>query len=253
MFRALSVVLLAACAHVAPRVDDGGWLAGSWQTGSFSSRWVRVGGSLYGVELREKGEFEVDIVGLEEKRATLWWIEDDVKTAPVSLPLVAASTKELRFDDGTHHVRIGRTASGWTDTEKRDEWPHAVEYEVTAAPADESPELALADKAFDEATAARGADGWTDAFADDGTTWQPSGRVVGKDAIRASIEKTLARGALRWQPVASGARGDLGFTLGTWTFTPPGAPAPVAHGSYVTIWRRTDAGWKVVFDTGRPD
>ena len=56
----------------------------------------------------------------------------------------------------------------------------------------------------------------------------------------------LARDPLRWEPFASGRRGDYGFTLGRYVL---GA----SHGSYATIWhRRPDGTWKVAFDIGRP-
>ena len=79
-----------------------------------------------------------------------------------------------------------------------------------------------------------------------------NGARIEGPAIRATIAKTFARGVLRWAPVASGVRGDVGFTLGTFSFA-PAAGGKGGHGSYCTIWRRqADGAWKVVFDTGRP-
>jgi ketosteroid isomerase-like protein len=48
------------------------------------------------------------------------------------------------------------------------------------------------------------------------------------------------------------ASGDLGYTVGTATFTArrDGAPS-VAHTAYLTVWKRQPGGeWKYVFDGG---
>src|SRR5207253_8530150 len=111
------------------------------------------------------------------------------------------------------------------------------------------PELADTDRAFEADTAARGADGWVAHFADGGAIWRATGRIEGS-AMHDAITKMLARGPLHWTPVSSGARGDVGFTLGTFTFGDP----VKARGSYATIWKKqSDGTWKAVFDIGRPE
>jgi ketosteroid isomerase-like protein len=81
------------------------------------------------------------------------------------------------------------------------------------------------------------------------------GRVVGPEAIRAAMADSLAKIDLRWKPVVSrmSPRGPIAFTVGRWELRQKGAPAVMARGSYITVWRKTDAGWLVIFDTGRPE
>jgi SAM-dependent methyltransferase len=107
------------------------------------------------------------------------------------------------------------------------------------------PALEAADRAFAADTAKDGADGWVRHFDEHGAMWRKDHRVEGAD-IKASIAKTLAAGKLTWQPVTSGARGDLGFTVGTATFEKDKL-------TYCTIWKRQkDGSWKVLFDIGQP-
>jgi ketosteroid isomerase-like protein len=46
------------------------------------------------------------------------------------------------------------------------------------------------------------------------------------------------------------AAGDLGFSSGPWQLQPRDPAARAAEGRYVTVWRRTPAGWRVLFDGG---
>jgi ketosteroid isomerase-like protein len=58
-----------------------------------------------------------------------------------------------------------------------------------------------------------------------------------------------------WEPTASGLApaGDLGWTVGEWTWSANDPGGGEARGSYVTVWRRqADGSWKVLFDTGDP-
>lgn len=57
---------------------------------------------------------------------------------------------------------------------------------------------------------------------------------------------------LSWQPVfaACSHGGDLGYTTGPWELQKTHADkTPLAHGHYVTIWKKSDR-WKVVLDIG---
>lgn len=63
---------------------------------------------------------------------------------------------------------------------------------------------------------------------------------------------------LTWEPaqaeVLSG--GEVGYTSGRWTRTSKTAAggATVAHGDYLTVWRKqADGVWRVVYDTGSDD
>ena len=60
---------------------------------------------------------------------------------------------------------------------------------------------------------------------------------------------------LTWEPFKAelAASGDLGYTLGKWTFSMMNESGKESrsHGYYVSIWRKqTDGSWKYVFDTG---
>ena len=78
--------------------------------------------------------------------------------------------------------------------------------------------------------------------------------IVGRAAINARLAGA-AGVRLEWEPTFAdlAASGDLGYTLGTWTMTvtPAEGEPQVAHGHYVTIWRKQpDGSWKWTFDTG---
>jgi ketosteroid isomerase-like protein len=55
---------------------------------------------------------------------------------------------------------------------------------------------------------------------------------------------------LQWHPVlaAIATEGDLGYTTGPWALRKRLDSEPVEHGQFVTIWRRENDRWKLVFD-----
>lgn len=61
-------------------------------------------------------------------------------------------------------------------------------------------------------------------------------------------------GRLIWEPVYAdlSAAQDLGFTTGPFSFTEPGDVDPRLHGHYVSVWRRTVGGWRLLLDIGIP-
>jgi len=128
----------------------------------------------------------------------------------------------------------------------------------TKAPDPRKAEEALmaADRAFNQATAERGADGWAEYFAPDALQYGGGSKPTeGPAAIRESMLETLKPGnKLSWEPTkAFASTGDLGYTIGRWEFSPAGG-GQAAHGSYVTIWRKQpDGKWLVVLDIGNPD
>lgn len=118
-------------------------------------------------------------------------------------------------------------------------------------------EVMQADRAFAEATAAQGANGWASFFAADGRMYRQRGYVDGHDSIRAAMIPAFAdtTSALRWAPDTAvvAASGDLAYTLGHWESVARTAAGDsvVARGNYVTIWRRqSDGSWKVAVDIG---
>ena len=83
-------------------------------------------------------------------------------------------------------------------------------------------------------------------LAGDAVVLQP-GPVWGRAAWEVADE--LA-GTLDWAPDWAELAGDetLGFATGPWLLTPTeGAPV---EGRYLTVWRKSAAGWAVVFDGG---
>lgn len=121
-------------------------------------------------------------------------------------------------------------------------------------------ELAATDRAFSDATAERGVDGWVEYFAEDGSMVIEGGVVTGHDSIRALMAPVFGDTSysLTWDPVetdVSAAR-DLGYTRGRYMSQrkAEGGLTINSRGSYVTIWRRQEDGsWKVALDIGAPD
>lgn len=128
-------------------------------------------------------------------------------------------------------------------------------------PADEREQLLAADRAFDQATAEKGIEGWVSSFAPNGSMLpgdEPP--VTGPDAIRQFMGPTLTQpnSSLRWQPTHAEVLipGVLGMTTGRWELRSLDAEGKPRRrtGTYVTIWKKQpDGAWKVVFDTGSPD
>jgi len=92
-------------------------------------------------------------------------------------------------------------------------------------------------------------------FAADASVYPPGMPVVtGTDAIRKTYtEMSSAPGfALKWTPTKGdvSASGELGHTAGSYEMTMGGV---TEKGKYVTTWRKTDAGWKVVDDIFNAD
>ncbi len=117
--------------------------------------------------------------------------------------------------------------------------------------------LKEADRAFNGATAANGAEGWVASFAEDGVMFRAGELVRGHAAIRELMGPAFADPgfSLTWEPthaeVSSAA--DLGYTIGRYESRRVGEAGDtvIGTGSYVTIWRRDAGGvWKVVLDIG---
>jgi hypothetical protein len=117
-----------------------------------------------------------------------------------------------------------------------------------------APELEDADRQFAVDTAAKGADGWLPWFADDAMVWQGTTVLKDKAAREADIRETFEQIQLEWTPTVSRmlVPGALGVTSGTSVVTPKAGGEPHT-GTYVTMWRKDPAGWRIILDTGRPD
>jgi ketosteroid isomerase-like protein len=113
------------------------------------------------------------------------------------------------------------------------------------------PELLVTlERDFAAAVAAQGAKaGFLQYLAPDGLLFRPR-PVVGATFFETAPEDV---GLLEWAP--SSARlaesGDLGFTTGPWRYRASRTNTLInATGQYLTVWRRTEAGWKVALDAG---
>jgi ketosteroid isomerase-like protein len=109
---------------------------------------------------------------------------------------------------------------------------------------------------FNQATAARGLDGFMSYFADDASELPNGGAVViGKQNIRHSLEPWGPDLSLTWAPVQAemAASGDLGYTFGNYVLKAKdkdGKPV-VEYGKYATVWKKQkDGNWKVAMDMG---
>ncbi|MBK7539969.1 MAG: nuclear transport factor 2 family protein [Myxococcales bacterium] len=232
------------------------WL-GDWhgQDGA-SEHWIAAAGALYGVALDGRGGFEVMIVddaegaGPADGKLRFW-------AMPGGSPAVRFERGELR-DQGITFVN------------PRHDFPQQIAYwregpvlhaeisgggQAQAATfslgdAQPAPELEAADLAFAADTAARGIEGWLAAFEPGGWQLLRDKKATGDD-IRREMGPFLAQTRITWAPAASQRKGDLGFTIGTATFTSV-ADGSSWRGTYVTLWhRQPDGSWKVRFDTGR--
>jgi len=233
----LALLLLAACTMPNPvvhrepvRAATGTeWLEGHWHSPQQDATWQTVGGVLWGVAI-DDGGFEVSYIA----HGALTSLANGDK--PQAFALHKITNDQIVFDQ----VTMTRTPTGWRG-----------KFDMTPAPGAHVDELERADREFAADTQRDGVEGWVKHFDEHGAMWRKDHRVEGLDEVRTSAAKTLGAGDLRWDPVASGARGDLGFTLGAATFTEPGAkPTPL---TYCTIWKHeADGSWKVLFDIGRP-
>lgn len=117
--------------------------------------------------------------------------------------------------------------------------------------------LVAADSAFAARAAAAGL---TDAF----VAWAAPNAVAlnddadpvyGPEAIGRVMAELPSDATLAWTPIQAviASSGDLGFTVGSWTYRAPaktGAPA-AASGKYLTVWGRQPSGqWRYVADAG---
>ncbi len=241
------LVLLAACTapvqpatHAqVPAATGMEWLEGHWQSPKLDATWMTVGGVLWGVAIDDSG-FEVNYI----EHGALTSLENGDR--PQTFALHKVTNDQIVFDQ----VTLTRTPGGWRGEFAPPGQP-VVAFDMAPAPASHVDAIEKADRDFAADAERDGVDGWVKHFDEHGAMWRKDHRVEGLDEVRTSAAKTLGAGALRWEPVASGARGDLGFTLGAATFTEPGGRPEKL--TYCTIWKHeADGSWKVLFDIGRP-
>lgn len=237
------------------------WWIGNWENDAGSEHWVAAGGALFGIALARDGTFEVMVVddadGPGKPDGTLrMWAMPRGATSVMFTATAAARDGEVTFVNQSHDFPTRITYAGSSNQLRAeiagDDATRSQAFRWHKIPGEPAPELEAADRAFDAATRSHDVAGWVAAFAPDGGMMRKDGRVEGTAEIGDLMRDLLAAGDLAWAPIASGRRGDVGFTVGTATYTGK-TPADGWRSSYVTIWKRQpDRSWKVWFDTGRP-
>jgi hypothetical protein len=115
-------------------------------------------------------------------------------------------------------------------------------------------ELMEVDRAFSELSRNEGMNSAFAAYCHpEGVLLRPdSYPIEGKEAIttllRQSSDSTIQ---LTWDPLFALAAesGELGYTYGTYRLTVNGTNE-VQQGTYLTIWKKGETGWKYLLDTG---
>jgi ketosteroid isomerase-like protein len=249
-------VELASAAELSPALERVAWWLGDWEGAHGSEHWIAASGALFGVSLPREGGFEVLVVddapgpGKADGVLRLYAMPGGLKS--VEFIQQELDEQSATFGNPAHDfpttVRYGRDGNtlvaviGGQGRSERFSFARGA-----MAPA---PELEAADRAFAADVARRGVDGWIAAHDAQGAMITGGGRVEGHAAIAGVMRGVLETGALSWAPIASGRRGDLGYTVGKATLAT--TSGKTVRSSYVTIWRRnSDGAWRVWFDTGR--
>jgi ketosteroid isomerase-like protein len=93
------------------------------------------------------------------------------------------------------------------------------------------------------------------AFCDEhGSMLVPNAPIAtGKEALAKAIASDFAQGNTTWHPnkVGVARSGELGYTSGTTdlTFKDPSGKTVTSKGNYLTVWKKADGSWKVLFDS----
>jgi ketosteroid isomerase-like protein len=241
-------------------VSDGirpaAWLLGDWGSGKETMAWVAVDGALYGV--RFTGDrFEATMIddSGQDHGLQLWMYGASGAGGPTPSARVEAEALGFTGDAAPVAVDFVHGTDGLTRTATWAKGDATETVTVAAAAAGaRATVLEDADRAFREATHARGPDGWVEWFAPTGVSWGAGPVVTGHDAIKADIAGLLGKASLTWEPSVSrmAPSGTLGFTSGR--FSVIAKKRVLTRGSYLTIWQKqADGTWKVAADSGRPE
>jgi ketosteroid isomerase-like protein len=247
----------ASQSELSPALAKLAWWLGDWEGAHGSEHWIAAGGAVFGVALLKDGSFEVMVIddadGPGKPSGTLRLYAMPGGAKSVVFPGATFGTTTAKFENPEHDF------PKWIDYRREGEELAAVvgggdkeelfAFKRTTMP--RAPELEAADRAFSDDTGKRGLAGWVAAFEDKGAMITARGRFEGREQIGHAMEELLANGALAWAPIASGRRGDVGYTVGKATYTGK-LETDRWRSVYVTIWRKqADGTWKVAFDTGR--
>ncbi len=240
------------------------WLAGYWQDPDGTTEaWVTLGEVMVGVGMAAGGgtgieppRFEVML--LHREGDALVYTAMPGGTDSVDFTAVERGADAIGFENPAHDHprRIDYRRDGDRLEVKLTGTEPAQQFAMTLGASPAADALMVADREFAAASRDRGGAAWAERFATAGASWpRGSERLVGPDAVAAMVDGLTAQGvALHWAPRAAGldAGGQVGFTAGRYQLVRTGdASEPIAgSGIYVTVWWRTEGGWKILFDTG---
>lgn len=112
------------------------------------------------------------------------------------------------------------------------------------------------DRAFSKMSEEQGVYKAFDFYMDDDATLYRDRHhpFTGREAIRPILSKNT-NGTLTWEPTKAeiAASGDLGYTLGSWTYKMKDSLGNIekSYGHYISVWKKNQKGdWKWVFDSG---
>ncbi len=259
--------LTATVATPAPprgTIGDVAWLAGHWQGDDGTERWVEVDGAMYGVALGDRGSFEVMIIDDAAGPGPADGILRFAAMPGGARPVVfvhrtwtgpgPANGTSIEVHNASHDepktIQYARTGDALTVTLDPERGDSAIRFAFLRVEVVPSPELEAADRTFAADTGTRGLDGLMSWFASDAWMWGENGELRGPE-LRQAWAGRFAVGSLSWEPIASGRRGDVGYTIGRGRFAGHRREDD-RRTTYATIWKRQpDGAWRVVFDTGR--
>lgn len=249
---------IAPNAELSSALEPLAWWLGDWQVESGASgteHWIASSGVIFGVALQDNAQFEVMVIddgeGPGKPDGVLRLFAMPGGTKSVEFKANALQMKSATFANPEHdfpkQITYAADGANLTATVGGDGKAETFRYKPVTR--ERAKVLEDADLAFSADTGARGIEGWVAAFEPAGGMMTKKGRVEGPDAIRELMSGLLATTKVEWAPIASGMRGDIGFTIGKATFT---GKDDSWRSTYVTIWKKQpDGSWKVTFDTGR--
>jgi ketosteroid isomerase-like protein len=117
---------------------------------------------------------------------------------------------------------------------------------------DPTGEVVAAERAFARDAEVRSAgEAFVAAFSDSSIAFRP-GPVPGRQSYSERMIPPTT--IIKWTPVyaETSSDGKLGVSTGPSEFTEKGKSDPPVYGTFVSIWRREQSGWKVALDVGGP-
>lgn len=191
----------------------------------------------------------------EEGEVLQAWSYVGIGAAPAEsvFKIMSEGEKVAAFGDPSRLLTLRRAPSGAVVLSEAGTPSPFVTSELAPIAAAPAAIFEDADRAFAADSQVRGAHAWAASVAPGGVLFRRGAAIVGPDAVKETIAKTLAAIDLRWEPIASGmsASGTFGFTVGKATWTSRSDDSR-GKGSYVTIWAvRPDGSARWIFDTGR--